>query len=154
MVVEQARQCPKCGVPYDIRKKKCLLCGMAIDEAQSQTPKSERVQEIENQLKATQVDDDKVPPFDGKGGFSKRNNKKDVEVGQIRADNEALRRELSNFEELYRKEHPEAKPWYTSFGNWFALLLVLGMVYLIYRLATIPNILPPEAYELLRRIRF
>jgi len=145
--------CPQCGVRCDyVKSKKCILCG--ADLIQSQTHKSEKVQEIEKELEVLQVDDDKVPAFSDKGGFSKKNNKKDVVIGQLQADNEALRRELYTFEEIYKKEHPKGKSWYASFGHWFALLLVLGMIYMIYKLATIPDILPPEAYEFLRRIRF
>ena len=144
--------CPQCGVSCDyVKSKKCILCG--ADLMQSQTPKSEKVQEIEGQLEVLQVDDDKVPPFSDKGGFSKKNKPKEVAIGQLKVDNEALKRELNTLEEIYKKEHPEAKPWYTSFGNWFASLLVLGLLYLIYWWVKSQGGLPHELYEFIRRIR-
>jgi hypothetical protein len=50
------------------------------------------------------------------------------EIGQ-------LYRQVAILEDQVKKlQHPEYKPWYTSFGSWFSLALVLVMFYLIYML--------------------
>lgn len=148
--------CPKCNIPYSGPKiTRCLLCGADLTGTQiaKELPKSGKIKEIEKQLEAMQVDDDKVPSFDDKGGFSKKNSKKDVVIGQLQADKEALERRLSTFENIYKKEHPEGRPWYASFGTWFALLLTLGLFYLIYWFVESQGGLPHEFYEFLRRFK-
>ncbi len=134
--------CPKCNIPYSNPKiTHCLLCGAELTSNQSS---SGVVQTVEEEI---------VPPFDDKGGFSKKNSKKDVVIGQLQVDNEALKKELSTFEEIYKKEHPERKSWYGSFGTWFALLLTLGLLYLIYWWVQSQGGLPHEFYEFLRRFK-
>jgi hypothetical protein len=65
-------------------------------------------------------------------GFGKKNGKEEVEVGQLKADKEALESRVNTLVELYQKEHPEPKPWYTSPGVWFAFLCTLAVLYLVY----------------------
>ena len=140
--VEGEKECPKCNIPYsDPKITRCLLCGA---ELTSKQPNPEVIQVIKEEI---------VPPFDDKGGFSKKNRKKDVVIGQLQADNEALKKELSTFEEIYKKEHPEPKPWWADVGKWLTLLLVLGLLYLIYWWVQAQGGLPPEFYNLLRRFK-
>ena len=134
--------CPKCNIPYsDTKITRCLLCGADLTSNQ---PSPEVIQIVEEEI---------VPLFDDKGGFSKKNSKRDLAMGQLRADNEALKKELNTFEEIYKKEHPEPKPWYADVGKWLTLLLVLGMIYLIYWWVKSQGGLPHEFYNLLRRFK-
>lgn len=94
-----------------------------------------------------------VKPFDATGGFSKRNGKKELDIEQLKADNEALRKRQADLENVYREEHPEPKAWYADVGKWLVLLLVLGMLYMIYLWVESQGGLPHEFYEFLRRLR-
>jgi hypothetical protein len=58
-----------------------------------------------------------------------------IQQGLIRFESEIgqLYRQVAILEDQVKKlQHPEYKPWYTSFGSWFSLALVLVMFYLIY----------------------
>lgn len=95
---------------------------------------------------------EEIKPFGDTGGFSKRNGKEELEIEQLKADNEALRKRLNGLEGIYKEQHPEPKPWYGDIGKWFTLLLVLGMIYLIYWFVESQGGLPHEFYNLLRII--
>jgi uncharacterized Zn finger protein (UPF0148 family) len=140
------KTCPKCGIPYSGSKiTRCLLCGAVLTSNQQVTEPSP--------VEAQVTKEEAVPLFDDKGGFSKKNKKKDLVIGQLQADKEALEKRLNTFEEIYKKEHPEPKPWYADVGKWLVLLLVLGMIYLIYWFCKSQGGLPHEFYELLRRFK-
>lgn len=157
--------CLKCGTSYSQGAKRCLLCGAEIfvTPVVSQPTKKKRKKSKsmdapnvpfvgEEIVVEEQVEDEPVPPFDDTGGFSKRVNKKDQIILQLQADNEALRKELANFEEIYKREHPKGKPWYASFGVWFALLLAAGMGYAIHLWIEYEGGVPHEIYGFFRRI--
>jgi len=158
-------RCLKCGTGYSQGAKKCLLCGAEIfvipvvslpakkKRKKSKSMDAPSVPFVGEQIVVEeQHEDELVPPFDDTGGFSERVNKKDQVMSQLQADNEALKKELANFEEIYKKEHPKGKPWYASFGVWFALLLAIGMGYAIHLWIEYEGGVPHEIYDFLRGI--
>jgi hypothetical protein len=94
-----------------------------------------------------------VPPFDSKGGFSKRNGKQELVIEQLKADNEALRKRQADLENFEKEHHPEPKPWYASPANWIGLLCGLVLCYLVYYFVQSQGGMP-AVYEFLRRIGF
>lgn len=168
------KTCFKCGIPYsDEKVTHCLLCGAELVVSQPvevvvetvkelKAKKSRKTKEVEiSSPQSVQIpvgqkqivcEVTEVPPFDDTDGFSKKNNKQDLQVGQLQADNEALRKRLNDFEGIYKEQHPEPKPWYADVGKWLILLLVLGMLYMIYLWVESQGGLPHEFYDLLRRI--
>jgi len=151
-------KCPKCGNSYSEGTKVCLLCGSdlpPISSTPSMPPvKKQEAKFIEAEpMDIVEVDEEEIVlPFDDTGGFSKRVPKKEQKLEQLQVDNETLRKELNTLEEIYKQEHPEGKPWYGSFGTWFALLLTIGMLYVIYRWIQLEGGIPHEFYDFVRRI--
>lgn len=173
------KTCPKCNIHYsDPKVVSCLLCGTVLVVRQpvgieakveeklkgkklrkpkmveSNTPQAVQTnRSVERTPIICEVTEgSEVPPFDDTGGFSKRNNKKELQIEQLRADNEALRKRQADLENICREQHPEPKSWYGDIGKWLTLLLVLGMIYLIYWFVESQGGLPHEFYNLLRRI--
>lgn len=85
-----------------------------------------------------------VKPFDSTGGFSKKNGKREVEIEQLKVDKDALEKRVNELAELYKKEHPEPKPWYLSIGIWFAIISGIIVVYLCYWFYVSQGGFPPE----------
>lgn len=76
---------------------------------------------------------EEIKPFDATGGFSKKNGKQELDYEQLRADKESLEKRVNDLTELYKKEHPEPKPWYLSFGVWLAIICGIIVIYLCYQ---------------------
>lgn len=55
-----------------------------------------------------------------------------AKVDKLECTVTGLENEVQQLERKWNKAFPKPRPWYTSFGVWFALLLVLGMIYLVW----------------------
>jgi ATP-dependent Zn protease len=173
--------CPKCGIPCSsgiclLCGDKVKVEPQSIAEPKLMEPKPkakkarQKSKEVEKVASAnvqtitcnvTEVSEEEfcrnqpkmqtVKPFDDTNGFSKRNGKKELAIEQAKVDTEALQKRLADLENFEKEHHPEPKSWYTYFGNWFALLLALGMLYLIYWWVMSQGGMP-AVYEFLRRI--
>ncbi len=55
-----------------------------------------------------------------------------TKVDELECTVTGLGNEVQQLENRLDKAFPKPKPWYTSFGVWFALLLALGMIYLVW----------------------
>lgn len=166
--------CPKCSIPYsDPKVTKCLLCGTQLIVSQieaeaevgeprakkAKTPKVQKENVFVNPASiqlpigknSSVCEVTEVAPFDSTGGFSKRNGKKELEIMQSQADNEALRKRLADLENFEKYHHPEPKSWYAYFGNWFAILCGLVVCWLVYVFIMSQGGMP-AVYDFLRRI--
>ena len=148
-------KCPKCGNSYSEGTNICLLCGseLPLIPITPSMPSEKKQKADPVEVESMNITEgEAVPPFDDTGGFSKKVSKKEQRLEQLQVDNETLRKELDTFEEIYKREHPKGKPWYGSFGTWFALFLAIGCLCMIYWWVETEGGIPHEFYDLIRRI--
>jgi len=152
-------KCPKCGMRYSEGAKICLLCGSELPLVSTHTePKVSYPKKKRKKLKSMDAPDIPVieveitPPSDNTDKPNKKAIKGKGTLEKLQEESEELRKELTDFEEVYKKEHPEKKPWYTSFGVWFALFLATGCLYMVYRWVKIEGGIPHEITDFIKGI--
>lgn len=71
----------------------------------------------------------------------------------IEPEEDIIKKRLSELENKYKQEHPRTKSGFTSVGNWVLLVIVLTLLYFIFKWVMSEGGLPSEFYDLIRRVK-
>jgi len=119
--------CSNCGNVCYEGQTKCLLCGQTIKAIPI--------------LPEITSDNGKVIKRTRTKKEQPNSNELQTIIDELRSTKELLNKEIG---------HHKTKPGYTSIAAWICLILVLGMIYIVYKWVISQGGLPHEFYNLLR----